>query len=109
MKHICAVHRLQRSECLVDKVLAMIIGQILGTDDTMHVGLHQFLNQVDLCEALVVSWLLDVEDGDDVLMVEVAKELHLTESSQAEHGVIERSNLFDGDLVSGRLVKCRAV
>jgi hypothetical protein len=36
------------------------------------------LDEVDLCESLVVSGLLDVEDGDDVLVVEVAEQLHLS-------------------------------
>ena len=43
-----------------------------------------YLNQIHLGEGLVVAGLLDVEDGDDVLVVEVPQELHLTESAQAK-------------------------
>jgi len=38
-------------------------------------------------------------------MVEISKELHLTKSSQAEHGMIEWGNLLYGDLLSGWLVE----
>ena len=37
-------------------------------------------------------------------MVEVAKQLHLTKCSEAEHGVVERRDLLDGDLLAGWLV-----
>ena len=66
-----------------------------------------YLDQIDLLEGLIVPRLLDVEDGDDVLVVEVAQELHLSECSQAEHGVVERSDLLDGDLLARRLVDSR--
>ena len=39
---------------------------------------HAHLNQVDLRKGLVVPWLLNVKDRDDVLMVEVAQEFHLS-------------------------------
>lgn len=42
-------------------------------------------------------------------MVEVAQELHLSESSQAKHGVVEGSNFLDGDLLARGLVYRRAV
>lgn len=37
------MHGLESSQCLVDKVLTVIVRQILRTDDTVHVGFHQFL------------------------------------------------------------------
>lgn len=67
------------------------------------------LNQIHLGESLVVAGLLDVEDGYDVLVVEVPQELHLTECAEAEHGVVEGCNLLDGDLLARRLVQRRAV
>lgn len=42
-------------------------------------------------------------------MVEVSQKLHFSEGSQTEHGVVERSNLLDSDLLAGRLVDGRAV
>jgi hypothetical protein len=63
-----------------------------------------YLNQVHLVEALVVARSLDIQNGDNVLMVKVAQQLHLTQCPQAEHGVVERGDLFDGDLLAGRLV-----
>ena len=37
-------------------------------------------------------------------MVKVPQQLHLAQCAQAEHGVVERGNLFDRDLLAGRLV-----
>ena len=108
VENVGGVHGLQGTESLVNEVLAVIIGQILGTDNAVHVRLHELLNEVDLGEVLVGAWLLDVKDGNDVLVVEVAEELHLAESAKAEHGVIERGDLFDGNLLSRWLVKRRA-
>lgn len=41
-------------------------------------------------------------------MVEVAEQLHFTEGSETKHGVVERSNLLDGDFLSGGLMDSRA-
>lgn len=38
------VQRLKGAKCLIDKVLRMVIGQVLCSDDTVHVGLHQLLD-----------------------------------------------------------------
>jgi len=35
---------------LVYKVLAMVVAELLGTDDTMEVSFHKLLNEIDLCE-----------------------------------------------------------
>lgn len=70
--------------------------------------LATYLNQVDLVKRLITPWLLDIKNADDVLMVEVAQELHLSESSQAKHGVIEGGDLLNGDLLARRFVYRRA-
>lgn len=41
------MHGFESSESLVDKVLTMIVGEILCSDDTMHIGFHQFLERAD--------------------------------------------------------------
>jgi hypothetical protein len=63
-----------------------------------------YLDEVDLVEGVVAAGLLDVEDGDDVLVIEVAQQLHLTQRSQAEHGMVERGDLLDGNFLTGWLV-----
>lgn len=68
----------------------------------------KYLNEIDLVEALVASRSLDVQDRNDILMVEVAQQLHLTESSQTEHGVVEGNNLLDRNLLTRGLVNRRA-
>jgi hypothetical protein len=37
-----------------------------------------YLNEIDLVKAIIASGLLDVEDGDDVFVVEIAQQLHLS-------------------------------
>lgn len=69
---------------------------------------NTYLNKIDLVEAIVASGLLDIEDGDDVFVVEIAQQLHLSQSSQTEHGVIEGGDLLDGNLLSRGLVNGRA-
>lgn len=63
-----------------------------------------YLNKIDLGEGLVVSRLLDIENGNDILMVEVTKKLHLAQGSQTEHGVVKGRDLLDGDFLARRLV-----
>ena len=61
----------------------------------MHFTGFAYLNEIDLSEALIVARLLDVEDRNDVLVIEVAQQLHLSKSAKAEHGMIERSDFLD--------------
>ena len=123
------MHGLECTQGLVDKVLAVVVRQILCPNNAVHIGLHQFLqdrsaieevppgeareettylNQVDFVEALIVAGSLDIQDRNDVLVVKVAQQLHLTQSTQTEHGVVEWGDLFDRDLLAGRLVDSRA-
>ncbi len=44
-------------------------------------GMCIYLDQVDLIEGVIAPRLLDIEDGDDILMVEISKKLHLPECS----------------------------
>jgi hypothetical protein len=102
----------------------------LSADNSVHISLHQllfahirsprksigrvkcaitYLNQIDLCERFITSGLLDIKNGDDVLMIEVSQQLHLTQGTQAEHGVVEWGNLLDRNLLARRLVQGRAV
>jgi len=108
VENIGGVHGLQCAKGLVDEVLAVVIREILGANDAVHIRLHELLDKVDLLEKLIASWLLNIKDRDDVLVVEVAEELHLAKGSQAEHGVVEWGDLLDGNLLSGWLVKGRA-
>jgi hypothetical protein len=118
MKDVCGVHGLEGAKGLVDEVLAMVVGEFLGADNAMHVSLHEFLeilltkqsawwkveeaylDEVHFSKSLVVPRLLDVENGDDVFVVEVSQQLHLAQSSQTKHGVVERCDLLDGDLLT---------
>jgi hypothetical protein len=67
------------------------------------------LDKVHLCKGLVASGLLDIEDGDDIFVVEVPQQLHLTQGSQTEHGVVKGSDLLDRNLLPTGLVQRRAI
>ena len=51
---------------LIDKVLAVIIAQILCPDDPVQVGLEEFLDDVDFLEFVVRLGLANVENGDQL-------------------------------------------
>lgn len=61
------MHCLERTEGLVDEVLAVVVGEVLGADDTVHVCFHELLDEVDFCEGVEAAGFLDVEDRDDLL------------------------------------------
>jgi hypothetical protein len=44
MDDIGGVQRLEGAQGLVDKVLCVVVGQILCTNNAVHVGLHQLLD-----------------------------------------------------------------
>lgn len=62
------------------------------------------LNQIHFIESLIIAGSLDIQDGDNVLVVEIAQQLHFTECAQTKHGVVEWSNLLDRDLLARWLV-----
>lgn len=71
-------------------------------------GIQTYLDQIDLVERLVAPRLLDIKNTDDILVVEIAQQLHLTKGSQTEHGVIKGRDLLDGDLLARGLMYGRA-
>jgi hypothetical protein len=76
---------------------------------SQHVLIIAYLDEIHLVERLVGARLLDIENADNVLVIEVSQKLHLAQRSQAKHGMIERGDLLDSNLLSGRLVYGRAV
>jgi hypothetical protein len=62
---------------LVYEVLAVIVAELLGADDSVQVGLHELLDEVDLLEIVIGVWSENVEYGDDVFVMEVEEEAHL--------------------------------
>lgn len=47
VEDVCRMHGLQSSESLVNEVLTVVVGEILCSDDTMHIGFHQFLQSAN--------------------------------------------------------------
>jgi hypothetical protein len=63
---------------VVVKVLAVVVREVLGSDDPMHARLHQLLNEINLRKRLITARLLDINDRDDVFVVKVSEQLHFT-------------------------------
>ena len=68
-----------------------------------------YLNEIDFVEALVIARLLNIQNADDVLMIEVTKQLHLPQGTQTEHAVIKGRDLLDRNSLSRGLMDGRAV
>jgi hypothetical protein len=43
VEDVGGVHGFGGSESLIDEVLAVVVGEVLGSNDSMHVGFHEFL------------------------------------------------------------------
>ena len=56
----------------------MFVRKLLSSDNSVHVCLHELLDQVQLGERFIAAGSLNVKDADDVLVVEVSKEHHLS-------------------------------
>jgi hypothetical protein len=67
---------------LVEEILAVVITEILCSDDSVEVGLEEFLNKVDLVERFVRGWLNDVEYRDDLGVSEILCHLFLPASPE---------------------------
>jgi hypothetical protein len=50
MEDIGRMHGFQGSKGLIYKVLTMVIGEVLCANNSMHIGFHQLLNQIDVGE-----------------------------------------------------------
>ena len=80
---------------LVNEILTVIIAESLCSDNSVQVGLHQLLYEVDFFEVLERWRAENVKDGNDVLVVEVSEEPYFTKSAQAEHGMIKGGDTLD--------------
>jgi hypothetical protein len=67
------------------------------------------LDEIDLGETVIIARSLDVEDRNNVLVVEISQQLHLSQCSETEHGMVKGSDLFDGYFLARRLMQRRAV
>lgn len=84
----------QDSPHLVSKILYMIIAELLGTYDTMEIGLHQLLYEIDLSKIMETWRPEDIEDGDDIFMAKMTKKFDFAESTKTEHRVLKGRNTF---------------
>jgi hypothetical protein len=67
---------------LIEEILAVVVTEILCSDDSVQVGLEEFLNEVDLVERFVGGWLNDVEYRNDLRVSEILCHVFLPTSSE---------------------------
>ena len=91
---------------LINKILAVIIAQVLRPDNAMKICLHELLYKEHFCEILDAWRLENIEDCDYIFMAKVTKEFDLAKSAQTKHGMIKRSNFLDSDMALGPHVHC---
>lgn len=101
-------HGIGRRTYLIDEVLTMVVAEHLRTYDAMHIGLHEFLHQIDLFELVEGWWAENVEDGNDVLVMKVPEEFDLAQSTETKHGMVKGGDTLDSDFALGREVHRRA-
>ena len=65
----------------------------------LRANLHQFLDEVYILEILVGVRFLDNQDRKDVPVVEVAKQLQLTQCATKGQSMVEGSHLLHGDRI----------
>jgi hypothetical protein len=91
---------------LINKILAVIIAQVLRPDNAMKICLHEFLYKEHFREIFDAWRLENIKDCDDVFMAKVTEEFDLAKSAQTKHGMIKRSNFLDSDMALGPHVHC---
>lgn len=104
MEDVCGVDVLEGGEDLVGKVLEMLIGEDLSArDNLMEVGIHETGDNVNVLEVWAGSRRnVDVFDGDDVVVLEVAEKFHFAECSFAVDDVFDDARyLLYGDFFAG--------
>ena len=91
------------TRCISVSMSSYVVSEHLSTRQ-YGVSNNAYLDEIDFCEGLIAAGFLDIEDGYDVLVVEISQQLHLTQCSKAEHRVVERRNLLDSDFLARGLV-----
>lgn len=57
---------LESSTRLIQEVLAVVVAEVLGSDDSVQIRLEKLLDEIDLVERVVRVGLNDVEDRNDL-------------------------------------------
>ena len=116
------MHCLEGAEGLVNEVLAVVVGEVLRANDTVHICFHELLDEIDFREGIEAAGFLDFQNGDDLLSVwvkrkrgeeghifvaKVSQQFHFSKGTKTEHGMIKRSNLFNRYLLPARFMQSR--
>jgi hypothetical protein len=72
----------------------------------MEVCFHEFLNEIYLSELIEAGREEDVKDRNDVLVTEMTEEFYLSQGTETEHRVIERSYALDSDFSLRKFMYC---
>jgi hypothetical protein len=83
---------------LINEVLAMVVAQLLCSNYAVEVCFHKLLHKIDFIEILDTGRLKDVQDGYDIFVVKVTEKLDFSQRPKTEHGMVEGSDPFNGNL-----------
>jgi hypothetical protein len=104
------VYVLQSSKYLIDKILNVLICQlILRIDNFVQISFHEVQNHVDVLEWLSWSRGNQVTKANNILVVEMPKKLHLANDSLSIDKIVKGlGNLLNCNLCIIRLINGRA-
>ena len=86
---------------LIDEVLEMLVCEGLGgPDDLMQICVHQVMHQIHVLEVLLRCWPHDILQPNNVWMLKVPQQLHLSQRLSAVGCMLKSvAELLDGDLL----------
>lgn len=62
---------------LINEILAVVVTQLLRSNDTMEVCFHELLNEIYFSELIEARRVEDVKDRNDVLVTKMTEEFYL--------------------------------
>jgi hypothetical protein len=93
MNNIGRMNGLESTKGLVDEILGMIIGQVLGPDNAVHVCFHQFLDHWRMLQRSVTNDQTRIEGNEDKRTVNFFERIqrsgldHVNDRNDLEHRV----------------------
>ena len=99
MDDVRGVHVVRADQDLEHEVLHMVVGQVLsGVDDSVHVGLHQISDNIDVLVASLSRRSGHLEEVNDVLVVEELQKLNFSDDTLRIDQVFESlGDFLDGN------------
>ena len=101
MDDVCCVHVVATGEHLEHEILQVVIGQVLsGVNDTVHIGLHQLSNNVDVLIPSGRRWPGDIQNFDYIFVLKEFQKADFSNNTLGIDEILESLwHLLDGNLL----------